>query len=392
MNTLLGPKKTGRVSRIRIFCTLLLLLGGLHVAHAQKPKVSLRDSADHQLDLSDWVLSANGFIPVASVITEPAVGGFGGALFAVFVHPNTPYLDSIDGQLVKTRAKPNIYGGGGVLTANGTWAAGLAASGVIKKWRSNYRLIGAYADANITFYRELGQAGEKSFEFNFRTLPVFGQLIRQFGRSDWFAGLNYLFLGTEIVRTNFEFHDPEEVQTIISRPGLLVEYDKRDNVFTPNSGLRWNTLAATSAEWLGSDFTYYSVNSALYWWLPVSKRIFSGFRAEYQLLWGDAPFFMLPFIDMRGIPLARYQGNSTLLAETEWRWDFSRRWSVVAFGGGGKAVQENSSYSESPWRFSGGAGGRYLLARKMNLRAGLDLARGPEQWAYYIVIGTAWVR
>jgi hypothetical protein len=376
----------------RLLYVTVCLFACSGIANAQKPKVSLRDSTDHRLDLSDWVLTAHGFIPVPSLITEPAVGGFGGALFAVFVDPNTPYLDSIDGQLVKTRAKPNIYGGGGVLTANGTWAVGAAAGGVIKKWRANYRFIGAYADANLRFYREFGQAGEKSFEFNLRTLPVFAQLIKQFGRSDWYAGLNYLYLNTEIARTNFEFHEPDEVETIISRPGLLVEYDRRDNIFTPNRGLRWNTLAATSAEWLGSDFTYYSVNSALYWWIPVSRRIFSGFRAEYQQLWGDAPFFLLPFINMRGIPLARYQGNITVLAETEWRWDFSNRWSVVAFGGSGKAVQDDSSFSEAAWRFSGGAGGRYLLARKLNLRAGLDLARGPEQWAYYIVVGTAWIR
>jgi hypothetical protein len=38
---------------------------------------------------------------------------------------------------------------------------------------------------------------------------------------------------------------------------------------------------------------------------------------------------MLPFIDLRGVPSARYQGNATLLSEVETRWDFYRRWSAV---------------------------------------------------------------
>jgi hypothetical protein len=80
------------------------------------------------------------------------------------------------------------------------------------------------------------------------------------------------------------------------------------------------------------------------------------------------------------------------VAETEWRWDFTNRWSAVGFGGAGKAIQENYTFSESPWRWAGGLGGRYLIARKLRLRAGIDVARGPEEWAYYIVLGSYWAR
>jgi hypothetical protein len=361
-------------------------------ATAQKQKVSLKDSMDQKLDLSDWVLTADGFIPVPSIITEPALGGFGGALFALWINPNTPYRDSVDGKLVQTRAKPNIYGGGGAYTANGTWVVGAIGSGVIKKWRSNYRVIAGYADVNLEFYKEFENVGEKSFEFNIRTIPVSGQFIKEIGRSNWFAGLDYLFLQTKIQRTNAEFHEPEDVESVISRPGILLEYDNRDNVFTPNKGFRWNTTYANSAEWAGSDYSYNSINTAAYWWIPISHKLISGFRAEYQQVWGDIPFYMLPFINMRGIPVARYQGKVIALGETEWRWDFSSRFSLVGFGGGGKAVQEGTTFQESSWRVSGGAGGRYLLARKLKLRMGMDVARGPEQWAYYLVFGTSWVR
>lgn len=357
---------------------------------AQK-NISFKDSLDHKLDLSDWVLKANGFIPIPMIITEPALGNFGGALFAVFVDQNTPYQDSVDGKLVKTRAKPNIYGAGAAYTANGSWLTGGMAMGVIKKWRANYRIATGFANINLNFYRET-PIGEKSFEFNIRSFPVTGHLIKQFGRSSWFAGVNYLFLSTQLGTTNSEFNTPKEVNSIVSRLGVLVDYDSRDNVFTPNKGFRWNTLVGGSSDVIGSDYKYASVNSAAFWYIPISPNLISGFRAEYQQVFDNAPFYMKPYVNMRGIPVMRYQGEITTLAETEWRWDFVPRFSAVVFGGAAKAIQDKESFQDASWRMSGGLGGRYLIARKLKLRMGIDVARGPEDWAYYIVFGTNWIR
>jgi hypothetical protein len=39
-----------------------------------------------------------------------------------------------------------------------------------------------------------------------------------------------------------------------------------------------------------------------------------------------------------------------------------------------------------------GTGLRYLVAREFNLRMGLDVARGPEETAIYVSVGTGWLR
>ena len=39
-----------------------------------------------------------------------------------------------------------------------------------------------------------------------------------------------------------------------------------------------------------------------------------------------------------------------------------------------------------------GGGFRYLVARRLGLKAGIDIARGPEEWAFYIQVGSAWLR
>jgi hypothetical protein len=39
-----------------------------------------------------------------------------------------------------------------------------------------------------------------------------------------------------------------------------------------------------------------------------------------------------------------------------------------------------------------GGGFRYLIARAFGIRTGIDIARGPEEWAWYIIFGHNWNR
>jgi len=40
--------------------------------------------------------------------------------------------------------------------------------------------------------------------------------------------------------------------------------------------------------------------------------------------------------------------------------------------------------------WNAGGGFRYLTAREFGLQMGVDVARGPEQWAIYVVFGNSW--
>jgi hypothetical protein len=95
---------------------------------------------------------------------------------------------------------------------------------------------------------------------------------------------------------------------------------------------------------------------------------------------------------MRGIPMMRYQGQATVLFETEQRFDVTRRWSVVGFVGTGRTFSDQEFMKDDNWHTAGGVGFRYLLARLFNLRMGIDIAAGPDQFAYYIVFGHYWNR
>ena len=49
-----------------------------------------------------------------------------------------------------------------------------------------------------------------------------------------------------------------------------------------------------------------------------------GWRLDGRFANGDTPFYALPYIDLRGIPALRYQGEDGLMTEVEARTPHSR--------------------------------------------------------------------
>jgi len=376
--------------------TLTLLYSFAILSQSGKKHISLKDSIDGKLDLSDYIIDANGFVPIPMIITEPALGGFGGAIIPVFIRKNPPYLDSIKGQLVTTPVAPDITGGIGLYTLNNTWAALAFRSGVLVKSRIKYVIGGGYVNLNMAFYRTFSQFGEKKLNFHFEITPFYLQAIKRIRFSHWYAGFKYLFLHTDVRYqgdSSLEaFGKPFESKSTISQLGVIIELNNRDNIFTPDRGIKLHVDAVYSGNSLGSDYDYWKLNYYMYAYAPLSKKIIGGLRIDGRQAFGDPPFYMLPYIDMRGIPAVRYQGNVDILSEAEMRWDIVKRWSIMTYAGAGKAFDEWNKFDDANWAWSYGTGFRYLLARKFKLRVGIDVARGPDTWAYYIVFGSNWVK
>jgi len=370
-----------------IFCSCLC---------AQKKKVSLKDSLDGAFDVSDYVIEANGFVPVPYFITEPALGNFGVAVIPVFIKKRPPYLDSVKGKWVKTPVAPDLTGGLGMYTLNESWGVGGFRMGTLVKSRIKYRIGGAYMNINMSFYKTFDRLGEKEMKFNFKTLPIFLQAIKRIGFSNWYAGFRYLFLKTDVKYVGDKLLDSLardlEQNRIVSQLGAILELDNRDNIFTPDKGMKLHLNAICSDNVLGSDYDFWRLNYYMYAYQPLSRKLIGGLRVDGQQAIGDAPFYMLPYVDMRGIPAVRYQGKADILSELELRWDFVRRWSTVFFTGAGKAFDDWKEFGGTDWVWSYGAGLRYMLARKFKLRVGIDVAHGPETWAYYIVFGSNWFK
>ncbi len=376
---------------------------------AEKPKISLFDEQDGYFDLSDFVINYHGFIPVPIIITEPAIGGFGGAVAPVFIAPKKLGREYYAQHPGEAPIPPDITALFGGYTVNNTWMVGGGRMGTWVKPRIRYVVAGGYGTVNMSFYKQLEDqlairifGSELEADMSMKAAVAFGKITHQLKGTNLFAGVQYLFMNTKAgLQNNMDSIPPllsnladKEVTSNISQLGAVVEYDDRDNTFTPNRGLRIHTQANFSEDFLGSDFNYQIIDAYVaYYYSFVSPAITLGARGEVQQAWNDIPFYRKPYVDMRGIPTARYQGMGVLQAELEGRWDVAKRWSAMLFAGGGKGFDSYNKFSEADWAYAGGTGFRYLIARKLNLRMGVDLAFGSDGTiAYYIVFGSTWNR
>lgn len=363
---------------------------------AQRKKIPLHDSLDGKFDLSDYIIEMNGFIPVPYIITEKAVGGFGGVLAPVFLKQRPPYIDSIKGKVKVTPVSPDITGAAVGYTLNNTWFTAAFRQGTLIKSRIKYMVGGIYANVNMSYYRTLPQVGEKEFEFNIKVAGALLQATKRIGYSHWYVGAKYLFTSTNVEYKGDtikpSFVTPKEYKSIISQLGAIVELDNRDNIFTPNKGIKLHVDGIMSDNIIGSDFDFWRMNYYTYMYKTFFEKLTTGLRIDGQQAFGSPPFYMLPYIDMRGVPVNRYQGKADILTELELRWDFLKRWSLMGFSGMGKAFDDWKDFGDAKLVVTYGSGFRYLMARKFGLRMGVDVAKGPETWTYYIVFGSNWLK
>lgn len=373
---------------------LCLLSISLLAQQTEQKKPFFKDSIG-AVDVSDWLIDAHGFIPLPVVITEPALGNFGMAIAPIFMQPKKRYLSDTTVQGKPQYVPPDMTMGVLLYTANNSWGIGGGRIGSWLKAKVRYRVMGGYFNINMAFYRQSQLFGEQKFNFNFRAIPIYGHAIRRIGVSNWYGGMQYLFAKAEVKIEGEKlpsFVTDKEASPLISAPGLIVEYDSRDNMISPNKGFKFHVNGFESHEIFGSDFNFAHINTFTYLYFPINKKLVGSLRCDYQQILGNAPFYMLAYIDMRGIPIMRYQGDVTLLTEGEARWDFYKRWSAVFFGGVGNAFNDWEKMSNAQWAYSAGTGFRYLMASKFKLRVGMDIARGPEKWAYYVVFGSSWIK
>jgi hypothetical protein len=294
-------------------------------------------------------------------------------------------------------ARPDISGVGAFGTENGTWGA---FAGDASLWQDGRlkTLVGAgFGRANLDFYGAgldlpvLDRGVRYSLQFGAVVAQASWQLAR---KSPWWLGLRYVYADVEPTLRDAPVFPglADAVRVKISAPTAIVEYDSRDNVFTPTQGIYAETSYLASRRALGASDDFERFQQIVTGWVPLPARLTLGARGNYAWSSSGTPFFLRPFVVLRGVPAVRYQGDQAASAEAELRWQFHGRWSVVAFGGAGATRTDRRDDLLRQQVASGGIGFRYELARKFGLNAGIDIAHSPGTTAIYFVVGNAWFR
>jgi hypothetical protein len=397
----------------------LLVLSALlfaDMARAESFWSQFIDPDDNRFDASSYLAdNAYGFLPVPIIITDPAVDGGLGAVGLFFHETEEQKLkrlealrSSEDG--ARYLLTPSVSAVAAAATGNDSWFVGGGHMGFFKQGRIRYLGGGGYGDVNLDFFGFGNIAFSNPVQLNTKAWAAINDVKFRVGNSAFFLGATQRYIKAEISPRrlgdlNGDFLPPEfqEVfQDLIRRLltqdvttsalGVTVEFDTRDNFFSPRSGYRYELSHLFFRDFLGSDVEYQltSFSGVNYW--PFGDKLRAGLRlaAEYADTETLLPPFATPGIELRGVPALRYQGNYVAVAETELTWQIDDRWAVLGFVGSGRAANSVDELRDGSSRVAKGLGFRYLIARRYGFEVGLDIARGPEEDVFYIQAGTAW--
>jgi len=344
---------------------------------------NFKDPEDGKFDTSEWLASAHGFLPVPIIITEPAVG-FGLGLAAAFFHGDLVGTAGEGGR----RLPPSISFGAAAYTESDSW---LASGGHFGSWKNDtIRYTGAlgYVDLNLDFY-----VLDRPIGYELKGLVLMQDIKFRVKESNFFLGAKYIFFGSSSklnLSTDLPGIDPKDNESNNAGLAAVGYYDHRDNILSPVRGQEASLSVMRFDEIFGGDNDYWDLELRAESYNPVSDAWFVNVMVDVETTDGDVPFYALPFIHLRGIPAMRYQGDTAASLETEVRWALDQRWSVLGFVGVGRTWSDIKLIGSDGAVVAGGAGFRYLLARKLGLRGGIDIARGDGDWVFYIQTGHAW--
>jgi len=399
------------------FLVPLIALAATATAAAQSFREQFRDPLDGRFDASTFLAdNAYGFLPVPIIITDPAVDGGVGAV-GLFFHETEEQKEqrlealreSEDGgsQFLLT---PSISAVAGAYTGNDSWFLGGGHMGFFKQGNIRYMGGGGFGNVNLDFFGAGDIEFTRPIELNTQAGMILNSLKFRLGDSRFFAGPTQRYVSARIEPVNLgdldgSFLPPplqppwQDIMTrlmtqdvVLSALGAVIEFDSRDNFFSPHSGYQYQLEQLWYRDEIGSDIDYELLTFSGHNYWQLGERFRAGLRiaADYASTSGLLPPFATPGIVLRGIPAMRYQGNAVVVAEAEVTWQFDPRWSVNLFAGAGRAANEIDQLSEQPTRVTKGGGFRYLIARRYGFETGLDIARGPEDTVFYIQAGTAW--
>jgi hypothetical protein len=349
------------------------------------PPSKFKDPEDGRFDVSGFLDTAHGFMPLLVPITEPALG-YGAVGAAVF----------ISGGTLGEGQRPNIATVGALRTDNGTRGWFGAHLGTWADGRVRTTIALADIDLNLEFF---GLGGDRVSDagLGYSVKGKGGVLGGSYkiGDSDLWIGLRYSNVQTTVssaaVTSTLPGVSPSDFNLHLGALTPSITLDKRNNFFTPTRGWYVDLSIPAYRDSFGSDRNFETLNLTAMWFQPLGETLFLGVRGTYKDSSDDAPFFLKPYVNLRGVQALRFQGEQAAEVEAEVRWRLKSRFSIVGFAGYG-AARSSIVQDRQASVTSGGAGFRYLIARRYGLHLGLDVAASADDSAIYVIFGNAWLR
>jgi len=355
---------------------------------AESPPSRFKDPDDGRFDVSGFLDTAYGFVPLLVPITEPAIG-YGAVGAAVFIHGEPPAPGE---QFVR----PTMSVIGALRTENNT--RGWFGANLGTWWGGRLRTIAALGDLdlNLEFFGLGDHASGDGLGYSIKGKGgVLGGNYR-LGRSQVWLGVRYASIDTDVTLDapllDLPNVPPADYALRIAALTPSLTFDRRDNFFTPTRGFYVDLSLPLYRESYGSDRDFETANLTAMYFRPLGEALYFSARGSAKDSSDGTPFYLRPYVALRGVQALQYQAEQAAELEVEVRWQLRPRYSVVGFAGTGEARGSIGTLARSENVTAGGAGFRYLIARRYGMQMGVDIADGPDDTVLYVVFGNAWLR
>ena len=318
------------------------------------------------------------FVPIPYVSYDRSQGFQFGALPIVMY--NLSKKDTI--------SPSSISGALGMFTTEKTWF-----TMIFNKWylkEDKYRILaaGGIGDFNFQFFSD--NPISPGF-INYSTGSAFAVAeIQRKVFDNFYVGGRYIFAR---LNTTFELENRDiETTSDLNGLGVVLSYDRRDNVYYPYKGFMVNLNYNSFPEFMNENKSN-KVELDFEWYhsLRNKKDVFA-VRTFVGVAVGELDFnqqFIVGGIDVRGYSQGEFRGDQLIALQGEYRWNVTEKLGFVGFGGVAtvfNAINDDDSGKLLP---GAGAGFRVNVFPKNHMNVGIDGAIGVDDWAISFQIGEA---
>ena len=318
------------------------------------------------------------WLTVPIPVSNPTVGsGLQAAI--LYLHPKESENPEV----------PNSTSGiGGMYTDSESWYVGGFHDGSWKEGKMRYRAAIVTADLKLDYYAP-GLKDDASIPYTLSSDVAFGQILGRIPNTkNWYMGLRYAYSSSDLTFGTGAVAIPPITGTLVtSSLGLMTNYDSRNNNYYPTSGQYFEAVVSRDDESWGSDFSFDKLTSFYNYYVPLNNKSTLALQARFAIASGDTPFYLLPYLQMRGFPAGKYKDDVAMTGHFEWRYKFHPRWGFVTFYEFGSAENSFDDLFKTDTITSYGGGIRWQVSEDKKLNLGVDVAVSNDDYTLYVQIG-----
>jgi outer membrane protein assembly factor BamA len=267
--------------------------------------------------------------------------------------------------------------------------------------QDKWRIVAAagVVDINFQFYLEdpVSSVGNY-YDYSTKATMALVQLQRNIFKRIYFGPTaSYINSTTEFGLPSASGGD-SLTKSHLNNIGYIISNDTRDHVQYPTRGMFANFKNQFYREWVSSDYEFerYLVTYNQFFNLnKKNEKHILAMRASFNIAAGDVPFEGQTVVggdDIRGYSQGKYRADQVYSLQAEYRWNFYKRWGMVAFAGVASAVANFSEIPDSQFLPGVGAGVRFRMLPSEKINIGIDGGVGKGDYSITFRIGESFGR